>query len=181
MRHKRILEIIQRHHVNNVLTFEDVLGKTAMTSSLDRGRSGLYWFWTSYSELEMSNCVRPINLTGEINVSTIVSQRKDLGSICQIEQDEFRIVYNGIGGSTGTNYGLRERILQEIRGQEGTGSISILNSSLNDCTRWRVTFLDFEDELFLRDVGEEISYTEEGELFEMLWRLHYGWPILCRR
>jgi hypothetical protein len=181
MRHRRIVELIHRHQANNVITFDVQNGRTVLTGNLPRGASGLYWFWTSYSIEELANCTRPHQLTGEVNISQLAIERNVLEYICQVTSNEFRVVYNGKGGSTTNGYGLRERILQEIRGQEGTGSLSILNSSVNDHARWQITYLDFENEAFLNELGEDISYQNEGETFEMLWRLHFGWPILCRR
>lgn len=182
MRHKRIVELIHRHQSNNVITFDVQNGRTVLTGNLPRGASGLYWFWTTYSIEELSHCTRPLHMTGEVNIGQLVTERNELEHVCQVtSDDEFRVVYNGKGGGTTNGYGLRERILQEIRGQEGTGSLSILNSSVNDHSRWRITYLDFEDEAFLNQLGEDISYQNEGGTFEMLWRLHYGWPILCRR
>jgi len=182
MNYKHIVETINAHQLRNVLTFDHINDRTILTNDLATKQQGLYWFWTSYSNQELKDVVRPLNMTGEIDISILVEQRMGLDSICKLNSDQFRVVYNGIGGGASTSsFGLRERILQEIKGQESTGSISITNSSLNDFSKWRVTYVNFNDEEFLNDAGERIDYLQHAELFEMLWRLHYGWPILCRR
>lgn len=182
MNYEHIVETINRHQLQNVLTFDHINDKTILTNDLATKQRGLYWFWTSYSNQELKDMVRPSNMTGEIDISLLAEQRMGLNSICKLSIDQFRVVYNGIGGGGATsNFGLRERILQEIKGQEGTGSISIVNSNLNDYSKWRVTYVNFNDEEFLNDIGESIDYLQHAELFEMLWRLHYGWPILCNR
>jgi hypothetical protein len=182
MNYKHIVETIHRHQLRNILTFEDIDGTTNMTNQLQTRQQGLYWFWTTYSFEELSTSTRPAVIREEIDIKELAEQRMEMNLICNEVENRFRIVYNGIGGGgNDSNYGLRERILQEIRIQEGTGSLSILNSSLSDCSKWRVTYVNFNDDEFLREIGEHISYLEHGQLFEFLWRMNYGWPLLCSR
>jgi len=94
----------------------------------------------------------------------------------------FKLVYNGIGGTgTGGSGGLRERILGQFSGGDGTGSLAMRKSSLNDLTKWRYSWVSFADAINHDADSKEPYSKERAEAIEVTWRLEYGWPILCRR
>lgn len=105
-------------------------------------------------------------------------QRQSLANICRAEVEGFRLVYNGIGGigRKGTG-GLRERIFQECKGGEGTGTLGICNTTLDNLTRWRFSYVLWSE----IQTATPLDYSTDAETLETLWRLHYGWPILCAR
>lgn len=182
MNYLKIIEIINRHQAQNILTFDTINNRTRLLGAeLPRQQNGLYWFWTSFDQNDLINCIRPTNIRGEINISRLARERNFMSKLCDQRRENFSVVYNGRGGGNSVGYGLRERILQEIKGQAGTGSVSIINSSLNVPARWRISFVNFNDPRFREETDHQINYTEHSETLEMLWRLHYGWPVLCRR
>jgi hypothetical protein len=138
---------------------------------------GLYWLYTSYTNAELSSAV-PSQKRNSVPINTIAARRENLGMICSRRVDSFRVVYNGIGGVGPKGHGgLRERILQEFRGGEGTGSLAICDTSLSDLTRWRYSYVLWSE----IEHAETIKYLPLGEQLETMWRLHFGWPILCSR
>jgi hypothetical protein len=181
MNYLEILEFIHSYQARNVLTIDLIGDRVRLIGALPTGVNGLYWFWTSYNNFDLENTTRPTNLNSEINISQITKERKGLNHICSQEFQNYRLVYNGKAGGQSDTYCLRKRILQEITGQSGTGSISIRNSSLDDLTKWRISFVNFNDPEFIRGTNNQLNYLDHAEKFEVLWRLHYGWPILCRR
>jgi len=138
---------------------------------------GLYWVYTSHSEEELRAAL-PAPNRGAVPVAVLAQHRNSLANICKREVDGFRLVYNGIGGlgKKGTG-GLRERVLQECKGGEGTGTLGICNTSLSDLSRWRFSYVLWRELNHL----EPLSYPEDARNIETMWRLHYGWPILCAR
>jgi len=138
---------------------------------------GLYWIYTSYTEEDILTS-RPSAKAGSIDLSAMVRRHSALSNICKVSIEGFRLVYNGIGGIGPKGHGgLRERILGEYRGGDGTGSLAINDSSLNDLARWRVSYVLWNEVGF----ASPHEYQAFSETIERLWRIHYGWPILCNR
>lgn len=139
--------------------------------------NGLYWIYSSYTDEELSES-KPCEKAGSIDFSAMITRHHALNNVCKIEADGFRLVYNGIGGVGPKGHGgLRERILEEFRGGNGTGSLAICGSSLNDLVRWRVSHVLWSEIPFA--TSQEYRLFSEG--FERLWRIHYGWPVLCTK
>ncbi|MFP9114650.1 hypothetical protein ACLI1A_11965 [Flavobacterium sp. RHBU_3] len=146
---------------------------------------GLYWLWTKLDFSELGNCLDTDGHKGEVPIRKLIEARKDLSFICNIRKDDFRIVYNGIGGYKirTSGYGLRGRILQELNAKNvRTGSLNLMNRGFKP-EDWAVSFFDFdapENHEIIKELREEGFYTKYAADLEMLWRLEYGHPILCR-
>jgi hypothetical protein len=114
-------------------------------------------------------------------MADLATDRQCLSHICNITDQGFRIVYNGIGGvgNKGSG-GLKERILQELSGGKGTGSLAIKKSSLSDLARWKYSYVTLRE-----NKGTEgdidLSYPTWAVKLENAWRLEFGWPILCKQ
>jgi hypothetical protein len=150
--------------------------------TLPTKRRGLYWLWTNLSLEELERDTVP-NSRREVPISRLISHRKELNSICKIESSNYVIVYNGIGGyKKSVSSGLRGRINQEIIGNgETVGTLNIIKNS--DISRWAVSYFDFdapENAKIIKQLNSASPYLEYAKDLEMLWRLHYGTPILTR-
>lgn len=92
-----------------------------------------------------------------------------------LENEEFWIVYSGIGGykegSNSNYFDLGSRILQEYRDNKKTGSLKILGTSLNNLNKWKYTYVELE-------ISEYLNHKKD---LETGWRLEYGWPILSKQ
>lgn len=138
---------------------------------------GLYWIYASHTNDDFLNST-PSQKNASINYSVMASTYQGINNICTRSVDGFNLVYNGIGGiGPKGSGGLRERILGEYRGGEGTGSLAINGSSLNTLCNWRVSYVLWSEIQF--DVPCE--YQSLATTIERLWRIHYGWPILCSK
>jgi hypothetical protein len=150
-------------------------------NQLAGGQSGLYWIYTSYSRDELATA-RSGPPPKSVSISETVNQHADLANICPRRVDVFWLVYNGIGGpspnSARRDYGLRERIGQEFRGNPSTGSLAIAQTSVSDLARWRFSFVLW-DEIGLNPRPD--YNRRQAERIERFWRHHYGWPILCNK
>ena len=139
--------------------------------------NGLYWIYTTYSDAELLAATAS-KKTNSVNFSSLVARHAELTHICNHTVGEFRVVYNGIGGLGPKGHGgLRERILGEFRGGNGTGSFAIKDSSLNDLRKWRYSYVLWSEIEFT----QTHEYARFSESIERLWRIHYGWPILCTK
>ncbi|RYG65006.1 hypothetical protein EON80_18175 [bacterium] len=138
---------------------------------------GVYWLYTTYTDADFRACT-PSTKRKSVAINRIATERQGLRMICTREVNGFRLVYNGIGGLGPKGHGgLRERILQEFRGGEGTGSLAICGSSLNDLSRWRYSYVLWSE----ISHTDSVLYATQGEGIETMWRLQFGWPILSTK
>lgn len=152
-------------------------GRLQMGGGPPTKSDGLYWLYTSYSDAEIRSAA-PSQMKNSVPINILAAYRENLGMICDRRVGDFRVVYNGIGGVGIRGHGgLRERIFQEFRGGKGTGSLAICDTSLNDLTKWRYSYVLWSE----IEHKESIQYLSLAERLETMWRLHFGWPILCAR
>lgn len=164
IRQSRLLQIVRNER--GTLSIAD----TPPTKS-----AGFYWIYTSYSQPELEG-TRGADCQGAVNIGLLARLHCGLSKTCDIRQEGFRLVYNGIA-SRGT--GLRERIHQHFNGGKGTGSLAILRTNLSDLGRWRISYATVETPAGKPDIQE--VYADVAEHVERMWRLEYGWPILCTK
>jgi hypothetical protein len=138
--------------------------------------NGFYWIYTSYTLEELVQC-NPSYQQGAVQIPLVAAIHGRLAKTCRIEVDGFRVVYNGIGGvGPKRSGGLRERICGEFTGGQGTGSLGVLRSSLNDLTKWRFSYVLWEE----LSLDTPLPYAKANAIpLERGWRLQYGWPLLC--
>ena len=135
--------------------------------------SGFYWIYTNYSFEEMEGCIAS-PLVNAINIPLMAKLHRGLGKVCDIQEDGFRLVYNGIARSS---LGIRERLGQHFNGGDGTGSLHIKHTTLNDLTRWRISYVSTSrDGVTAADVESDYVHAKH---VERIWRLEHGWPLLC--
>ncbi|SEB02404.1 hypothetical protein SAMN05443667_115123 [Flavobacterium gillisiae] len=178
---KDILEKIHKVQLESFCKLETFRHKDYL-KILPTNHRGLYWLWTSLTLDELQMNTLP-NIRKEVPISRLVEHRKLLNNICRIEKNDYVVVYNGIGGyHKSKSSGLRERIKQEVKGNgETVGTLNILKNS--DISKWAVSYFDFdapENAEIIEELNSASPYKEYAKDLEMLWRLHYGTPILTR-
>lgn len=140
-------------------------------------QDGLYWIYTQHTNAEFLVST-PSTKRASVDFRRLVARHASLQNICTRSADGFRLVYNGIGGLGPKGHGgLRERILGEFRGGNGTGSLAIRGSSLSELQYWRYSYILWSEINF---PGPH-TYSGFSESIERLWRIHYGWPLLCHK
>ena len=151
----------------------------------------MYWLWCK-TPLEQLKQTRSKG-GAHVPIEKLLHNRNGLDHICRERVEDFQVLYNGMGGYSewkkGSTYGLRGRINQEvISNNTKTGTINIAGLDL-DLDDWKVSFFNFDDsenyKLLMElsgasEMNETGIYKEYGNELEMLWRMHYGTPILCR-
>lgn len=171
------LETLNSVQENRLSGITRVVNRLKLESGPPSKSDGMYWLYTTYSDADIRSAV-PSQKRNSVPINVLAVRRENLAMICSRRVNGFRVVYNGIGGVGPKGHGgLRERILQEFRGGAGTGSLAICDTSLNDLTRWRYSYVLWSE------IGhtESIEYSSLSEGVETMWRLHFGWPILCAR
>lgn len=162
---------LQRKRLVNI-SFTNQLN---LDSSIPTNSDGFYWLYTDYSNSEIVKAT-PSTKEGSVDFPNVLINNfaQPNLTICNETVGTYRVVYNGIGGGT---KGLRERILEEFRGGVGTGSLAINDSGLKDLNRWRVSYVLWSEIPCLHN----IPYSNFAQAIEILWRLYYGWSVLCKK
>ncbi len=194
---KGILEEINSTQKNNIVSLKDfrAKGEGLGTDILASRSRGLYWLWC---RTDLNDFIKEeLDLGAHVPISKLIKTRNGLDQICKVSSSEFKVVYNGIGGyktwSQKSYYGLRGRINQEVKcNNTKTGTLNIEGRGL-DINDWKVSFFNFDDpenhyilKKLLKNSQKlnenliEDLYTKYANDLEMLWRMHYGTPILCR-
>lgn len=138
---------------------------------------GLYWIYTTHSDADLL-AAAPSPKASAVNFGAMVNRHAFLSHVCRHSVGGYRLVYNGIGGLGPKGHGgLRERILSEFRGAKGTGSLAITDSSLDKLDNWRYSYVLWSE----IELPQPQTYRGFAETLELLWRVHYGWPVLCAK
>lgn len=178
---KNIITDIHNAQLKTFCSLDSFLDKN--TCPLLNRTRGLYWFWTDIEISKLANGVKA-HINKEVPIKKLINHRKDLNLICKVLNKNFRIVYNGIGGykKEPAKFGLSERIRQEFQGNGptvGTLNINRVSKSKN----WAVSYFDFdaeENKDIVKKLKSKNPYLEYAKDIEMMWRIEYGTPILCR-
>jgi hypothetical protein len=177
---KPLLYKIQEKQLKTFINLNDFRNQKPLPTK----RRGLYWFWTNLSNTELEQTITLEN-TKEVPIGKLVKYRNGLSCVADIKKDNFKIVYNGIGGYrtlTKSCSGLRERINQEISCNDyRTGTLNL--NRMFSLENWAISYFDFDDEEnkeILKILNVKEPYLDFAKELENLWRLEFGTPILCR-
>lgn len=172
---KVLLPQIEKIRQTRFLTIgRDNRGQLAIQNSPPTKSAGFYWIYSNYSQTDLERQQEPA-CSNAIDIGLLAQLHCGLANSCNIDLDDFKLVYNGIAG-VGT--GLRERLHQHFNGGEGTGSLAILRTDLSDLDRWRISYATIE---VRGDHKPDVyaNFDKVAKHVERMWRLEYGWPILC--
>lgn len=178
------LEIVNRIEEMRAGRFLEIRESNKGSTLIDappRGCAGIYFLYTSYSLAELEAV--PALPGRAVPIAKLANAHRRLRHTCVLEQEGFRLVYNGKGGFNEGSYDLRARILQEISSNDHrTGSLCIRQSTVNDLSKWRFSYvtLDCAAQRAASDFGPDWCYDKHATELERCWRLAHGWPLLCR-
>lgn len=181
MNYKIIIQEIQKRQLEHFYSLDDF--SSMGTALLPKHRRGLYWFWSRLDYQLLKEAKN--NHKSEVPIFKLIEQRIELNNICAIETQGYKVVYNGIGGykTNPKSFGLRERILQEIKSTDfRTGTLNVANRYPGN-QGWAISFFDFDDpnnQDIIALLQSENPYLDFASDLEKLWRLEFGHPILCR-
>lgn len=175
--YKNVIENLHSIQESRLSTISFNNNRLSLPKNLPTYTDGLYWIYTDYSDQDLLGASSSTKKNA-VNFNSLVQRHTGLTNLCKQAVNDFRVVYNGIGGcGLKGSGGLRERILAEFRGGVGTGSLAINDSSLNNLVRWRFSYVLWSEIQF----PQAHTYIDYAETIERLWRIHYGWPILCTK
>ncbi|MCX2679429.1 hypothetical protein OOZ15_05690 [Galbibacter sp. EGI 63066] len=184
---KKVLEDINKIQLQNYWSVKEFRNNP----KLGKGR-GIYWIWTNLTFGELKKTKNNPNHKAEVPIEKLIREREELNYICNIRVNDFRVVYNGIGGYSGktvkekSSYDLRGRINQEFFSNDPrTGTLNLRNRNNFNIDNWAISYFDFnKNENILKQLPEPKNnksyYESYANMLEMNWRIEYGHPILNR-
>lgn len=176
---KLLLGKIQENQLSTFIKLNEFFNQKPLPTK----HRGLYWLWTNLDNETLKQAI-PLAQTKEVPIDKLVTQRENLKCVANITNNNFKIVYNGIGGylKEKPSFGLRERINQEVTCNDyRTGTLNL--SRRFNLDNWAVSYFDFDDEMnkvVLERLNTNQPYKDFAKDLENLWRLEFGTPILCR-
>jgi hypothetical protein len=174
---RTLLPQIEKCRTSRLLSIgKNGTGQLSIVNAPPTKSAGFYWIYTTYSQAELAQQAGP-GCRKAVDIGFLSKLHSGLANTCTIQHEGFSLVYNGIAG---VRTGLRERIHQHFNGGQGTGSLAILRTCLNDLHRWRISYATIETSN-QQEPDVRGTYDEVAEHVERIWRLEYGWPVLCTR
>ncbi len=132
--------------------------------------SGFYWIYTKLPLRKFSNASPPSNRV-HIDFSLMAKLHKDLSSVVTQHNKDYWCIYNGKGKQ------LKTRLAAGFSNTEGgTGKLALERCFQTDDFRIKYIICQSHDS----DHGITEKYDDIQKDLERVWRLHYGWPFLCR-
>lgn len=197
MKTKDLLIYINNSQSKSLFSIDELKEK------LNTKQRGLYWIWTDLSSDTLAKVIQEKDTTYTKNrhvpIGQLVTDRAGLSNICEIKNNNYKIVYNGIGGypTIYKSSSLRQRINQELNcNNKKTGTLNFLNRKFKDDTvikkeNIKISYFNFDDEnhheilkLYTKENAVWLNqqfYNTYAKKLESLWRLEFGTPILCRQ
>ena len=160
----KIEEINSRLVLQSYRTLQDAKSK------IERKASGFYWIYTKLPIAQFINSPKPSNPV-HVDFSLMASTHQGLKSIIEQSGSDYWCIYNG----KGTN--LKERMSAAFTNTDGqTGKLALTRVFKEDDFRVKFIACNSND----TDHGVNDSFDSLQRDLERVWRLNYGWPILCR-
>ncbi|EKB19400.1 hypothetical protein HMPREF1170_03840 [Aeromonas veronii AMC35] len=132
--------------------------------------NGFYWIYTKLPIEKLIESATPIN-QAHVDISLMASTHQGLKYIIKQTKSDYWCIYNG----KGTN--LKQRISAAFTNTNGaTGKLALTRVFKDDEFRVKFVVCNISNtEYGIKDTFDSL----ERDL-ERVWRLNYGWPILCR-
>lgn len=134
--------------------------------NLHHSVGGFYWIYTKQDISRLKKAPASSN-SAHVNIGELAAVHEGLPNVIPQIDSEYWCVYNGKGKS------LKARIVAEFSNTEGpTGTLALTRCFSEDV--FKIRYLICDTKQF------EHSYKATEMHFERVWRLTFGWPVLCR-
>jgi len=139
-------------------------------SEIPSRASGFYWIYTKLPITEFINSPKPNN-PAHVDFSLMSSAHQGLKWVIEQNGSEHWCIYNG----KGTN--LKDRLSAAFTNTDGqTGKLALTRHFKED--DFQIKFIVCSNNNTDYGVSESFDCIQRD--LERVWRLNYGWPLLCR-
>lgn len=156
--------------INSLLDLQNYSTLQDAKSKIQSKDSGFYWIYTKLPITQFINSSSPSNPV-HVDFSLMASTHQGLKSIIKQNCSEYWCIYNG----KGTN--LKDRMSAAFTNTNGKkGKLALTRVFKED--DFRVKFIVCNSDNTSHGVNDSFDSLQRN--LERVWRLNYGWPLLCR-
>lgn len=138
--------------------------------AIENSSSGFYWIFTSLSYVDFQKASPPENIA-HVDYSEMARVHKGLKHVIQSSEKDYWCIYNGKARQ------LKNRMYAAFTVTNGgTGKLSLERCFKKEDFKVKYIICDSDDPLY----GIKYKYSGIEQNLERVWRLNYGWPLLCR-
>lgn len=160
-------------HVNEIdrkLNSQPFLSLSEVKRNLSPSASGFYWIYSNLPIERFRTATPPTN-TVHVDFMELSKSHEALKHVIQPHNHDYWCVYNGKGKQ------LKNRIVAEFTNTPGkTGKLALLRCFQE--SDFKIKYVVCGDGTSATGVAAQYSQLERH--LERAWRLHIGWPVLCR-
>ncbi len=161
-------ETIER--VDKILKAQNLITLQDAKNEIPASAEGFYWIYTQLPLSRFSSASRPLN-RAHIDFSIMAKLHKNLRSVITQQNNDYWCIYNGKGKQ------LKYRLAAGFTNTDGaTGKLALTRCFDTDDFRLKYIVCNSND----ANHGIKEKYIDIQRDLERVWRLHYGWPFLCR-
>ena len=162
-------EIVEK--IDKMLNDQNFITLACARYKIPTSSSGFYWIYTKLPLSSFANSEPPRPGTKHVDFSKMAELHGNLESIIRQSNQNYWCIYNGKGKE------LKKRLSAEFTSSgDGTGKLALTRCFGEDNFRVKYIICKCNDSNY----GVVEHYTCLEKDIERVWRLHYGWPFLCR-
>lgn len=159
------------NQIEGKLRDQPFLSLNEVRRNINKNLSGFYWIYTNLPINELKNASNPAN-NAHVDIRGLAVMHEGINNIINQIDDNLWCIYNGKGKR------LRDRIVAEFTNTSGkTGKLAILRCF--DEQSFKVKYVSCGVSSSITQIT--MPYLQLEKHLERLWRLHIGWPILCKQ
>lgn len=156
--------------INRKLESQPFLSLSEAKENIEQDASGFYWIYSDLPLDEFKRTAPPKN-KAHINFAELSKSHEALKHVIRCSNQEWWCIYNGKGKQ------LKNRIAAEFTNTQGeTGKLALFRCFQEK--NFKIKYVVCGSTAL--DVGVAAQYSELEKYLERAWRLHIGWPVLCR-
>lgn len=156
--------------IERKLTGQPFLSLSEAKQNISASASGFYWIYSNLSLERFKTATAPTNSV-HVDFANLSKSHESLKHVIPPSSNDWSCVYNGKGKQ------LKNRIVAEFTNTQGkTGKLALLRCFQE--SDFKVKYVVCSESTSATGVATQYSQLEKH--LERAWRLHIGWPILCR-
>jgi hypothetical protein len=156
--------------IEKKLNSQPFLSLREVKQNISSSASGFYWIYSNLPLDRFKTATAPTNPV-HVDFAELSKSHEALKHVIPPSNPDCWCVYNGKGKQ------LKDRIVAEFTNTRGkTGKLALLRH-FQECD-FKIKYVVCGDSTSTTGVATQYSQLEKH--LERAWRLHIGWPVLCR-
>lgn len=162
--------ILNVNEIEKKLNSQAFLSLGDVKKNVSPSASGFYWIYSNLPIDSFKTALRPTNAV-HVDFMDLSKSHEGLKHVIKPSPPDYWCIYNGKGKQ------LKNRIVAEFTDTPGkTGKLALLRCFQE--SDFKIKYVVCGDSTSATGVSAQYSQLERH--LERAWRLHIGWPVLCR-